>query len=75
MTSSKSEQHSYYPGSRDGWNIVSSHKCEGLFRESCECQAELGDIARIDVGNFVSSFKFVMCGGPLWDLCECQCHL
>ena len=41
-------------------------------RDPCECHAELGGIARIVEVSFVFSFKFVMYGGPLWDLCECQ---
>ena len=43
-----------------------------LLREPCECQAELGGIARIVEVNLVS-FKFVRYGGggALWDLCEC----
>ena len=39
-------------------NIVGSNKCEGLLRDPCECQAELGDIARIDETSFESSFRF-----------------
>ena len=41
-------------------NIVVRNKCERLLRDPCECQAELGDIARITEVSFVSSFKFFM---------------
>ena len=41
--------------------------CEGLWRNPCECQAELGDMARTAEVCFV--------GRPLWDLCECQAEV
>ena len=40
--------------------------CKGLLKDPCECQAELGDIARIAEVSFVSSY--VCIGRPLWDL-------
>ena len=47
-----------YPGSQY-LNVIGSHKCEGLFRDPCECLAELGYIARIAAVSVVSSFRFV----------------
>ena len=49
---------SYY-GSRDSL-FDSSHKCGCLLRKPCECQAELGDIAKIAKESFVFSFRLVM---------------
>ena len=49
----------YYPSSRDDLNVISSHKCEGLFWDPCEWLAELGYIARIAAVRVVSCFKFV----------------
>ena len=39
-----------------------SYRGEGLQRDPCECQADLGDIARMQGAevSFVSSSKFVM---------------
>ena len=41
--------------------------CEGLLRDLCESQAELGGSARQVEVSFVFSFKFVMYGCALWD--------
>ena len=38
--------------------------------DRCECQAELGDIARRAEVSFVFSLSCI--GQPLWDMCECQ---
>ena len=47
------------------WLEYCKQPCEDLLRDPCECQAELGDIARIAEVSFVSSLSLSCKGGAI----------